>query len=220
MPKLVRRIAEAGHEIGCHSFVHRRLSMFSRPEVEQLIGDAKQVLEDAAGVAVMGFRAPDFSITQANLWVLDVLRGLSFGYDSSVYPTGIHDVYGIRGFPRMPFRLPNGLLELPMSTVSILGQEIPFGGGGYLRLYPLTMTKALIRRANHQGEPVVVYLHPSEIGKLVVRVDEFPFIRKLRTYTGVRTVRNKLRALIREFRFVPAVDFLSSRMLPEVEVVA
>lgn len=218
MPALVRRIAEAGHEIACHSFNHRRLFYFSRPEVRRFLGDAKRALEDASGQQVCGFRAPDFSITQVNLWVFDVLRELSFEYDSSVYPTGLHDVYGIAGFSRKPFRLSNGLIELPMSTVTIFGQNIPFGGGGYLRLYPLAVTRTLIRRANRKGEPCVVYFHPFEIGKIVPRIEELSPIRKLRTYGGVRTAKDKLRALLREFRFIRAIDFLKDNFLSEASL--
>ena len=142
MPGLVRRIAEAGHEIAAHSFYHRRLFDFPEPEVRAFLGDAKKALEDASGVSVMGFRAPDFSIVNNNTWVFDVLRGLGYQYDSSVMPATLHDVYGIEDFPREPFRLPNGLIELPMSTMRIGKWNIPVAGGGYLRLYPLAVTTA------------------------------------------------------------------------------
>ena len=213
MPSLVRRIAGGGHEIACHSFHHRRLFHFPRPEVEAFLGEAKRLLEDVSGQTVLGFRAPDFSITKSNLWMFDVLRDLSFVYDSSVVPTGIHDVYGIGDFPTVPCFLPNGLIEVPLSTVKVLNQRVPLGGGGYFRLYPLAVTRALFGHANHKGVPCVVYLHPFEMGKVVRRIEEASLIRKFRTYAGVRTAKDKLRSLLREFRFVRAIDYVNDSLL-------
>lgn len=209
MPSLVRRIAEAGHEIACHSFYHQRLSQFTSSEVEELIRAAKELLEDASGQPVYGFRAPDFSITKDNLYVFDLIQELSYSYDSSVYPTGLHDVYGIDDFPTEPFRLPNGLTEVPLSTIRLAGQNVPFGGGGYLRLYPMAVTKMLFRFKNRRKVPCVLYMHPFEMGKVVPRIKEIGLRRKFRTYVGVRTAKNKLRCLLRSFQFVPIVDYLT-----------
>jgi polysaccharide deacetylase family protein (PEP-CTERM system associated) len=208
MPSLVRQIAEAGHEIGCHSFYHRRLFHFPRPEVAQFLRDAKDLLEDVSGRSVYGFRAPDFSINRSNLWVFDILRELSFVYDSSVYPTGLNSAYGISDFSVLPFRLPNGLIEVPMSTIRILSQNLPFGGGGYLRLYPLFLTKLFFRTTNRRGAPAVVYLHPSEMGKIVRMIAEIGWLRKFRTYVGVQSVQKKLRSLLESFTFEPIIDYL------------
>jgi polysaccharide deacetylase family protein (PEP-CTERM system associated) len=215
MPSLVRKIAAAGHEIACHSFYHRRLFQYAPSEVRTFLRDAKRYLEDASGEAVCGFRAPDFSITKSNLWVFDILRELSFHYDSSVVPTRLHDVYGIGDFPAVPFFLSNGLIEVPLSTVKILNQRLPLGGGGYLRLYPLLLTKILFRLANRKGVPCIVYLHPFEMGKVVRRIGEISMVRKFRTYTGVRTVKDKLRSLLRCFRFMRVIDYLKENMVSE-----
>ena len=144
---LVRRIAEQGHEIACHSMEHRRLYNYDSAQVRSNLKRAKQYLEEASGKEVIGFRAPDFSITKSNLWVFDILQELGFVYDSSVYPTSLHDAFGIKDFPDTPFRLPNGLIEFPMSTARIMNQNVPFGGGGYLRLYPLISHKIFLQHA-------------------------------------------------------------------------
>lgn len=208
MPRLVRRIADAGHEIGCHSFYHRRLFHFDERQVCQFLGDAKRTLEEASGQQVYGFRAPDFSITAANRWTFDVLHDLGYVYDSSVVPTTLHDVYGIAGFPTVPFRLPNGLIEFPVSTMQVLRWNVPVGGGGYLRLYPLALTRAAFRHANRRGIPRIVYLHPFEMGKVVPRIQRLGLVRHVRTYNGVRRSKAKLVALLREFRFVRMIDYL------------
>jgi polysaccharide deacetylase family protein (PEP-CTERM system associated) len=209
MTRLVRRIAEAGHEIACHSFEHRRLHRLAPSAVRAALGDAKRYLEDAGGCAVGGFRAPDFSITEQNLWVLDLLREAGFTYDSSVYPTGLHDVYGIRGFPAGPVRLANGLIEVPLSALRVLGWGIPFGGGGYLRLYPLAITRWLYRAHNRQGCAGVLYLHPYEMGRVIPRIDKLSMARTFRTYVGVKGAARKLAALIRDQHFVAIDEYLA-----------
>ncbi|PKN02185.1 MAG: polysaccharide deacetylase family protein [Elusimicrobia bacterium HGW-Elusimicrobia-1] len=213
MPSLVRKIAGEGHEVACHGLIHRRIHKFDKIACRRMISDAKNMLEDVSGRQVVGFRAPDFSITKTNLWAFDILRESGFLYDSSVYPIDFHDVYGVGGFTRAPFRMQNGLVEIPMSTAHILGKNIPFGGGGYLRLYPFALTKFLFSRLNTEGLPGVVYLHPFEMGDVVTRIREISNIRKFRTYYGISSVKKKLSNLLRNFSFTTAEDYLKMRSL-------
>lgn len=216
MPRLVRQIADEGHEIACHSYEHRRLFHFGEPETRAFLTDAKRLLEDASGQRVYGFRAPDFSIVRQNRWAFDVLREIGFVYDSSVMPTSLHDVYGIGDFPTTPFQLSNGLIEFPMSTVRILKWNVPVGGGGYLRLYPLFATAAAFRNANRKGIPRIVYLHPFEMGRVVPRIPGLGVLRHFRTYNGVARCREKLKALLGQFAFARMVDYLDERVIPIV----
>jgi hypothetical protein len=89
---------------------------------------AKALLEDLTGKPVLGYRATSFSIVSHTLWALDILRDAGFVYDSSMFPIK-HDIYGINGFPRFPFRLDNGLIEVPASTIS-WGEKSPHRGRG------------------------------------------------------------------------------------------
>jgi polysaccharide deacetylase family protein (PEP-CTERM system associated) len=218
MPHLVRRIADAGHEIGCHSLFHRRLYNFQRNEVAAFLEEAKSRLEDASGGPVYGFRAPDFSITRSNLWAFDLLREKSFLYDSSIYPTGLHDVYGISDFPTIPFRFPNGLIEVPLSTVRIFSRNIPYGGGGYFRLYPLAVTEALFRGSNRKGVAAVVYLHPYEVGNMVRKIRGIGIFKSFRTYVGQKKTAAKLRALLGAFSFARVIDYLGQKRIDEILV--
>src|SRR5439155_22443912 len=104
---------------------------------------------------------------------------------SSVMPTTLHDVYGIGDFPTVPFRMPNGLFEFPLSTMQFMRWNVPVGGGGYLRLYPLALTRAAFRHANRRGVPRIVYLRPFEMGKVVPRIPGLGAVRHFRTYNGV-----------------------------------
>ena len=207
MPSLIRTIAREGHEIACHGLLHKRLFNLSRREIEESLNEAKKCLEDASGSAVYGFRAPDFSIIKSNLWVHDILQELEFTYDSSIFPISFHDVYGMKNIPRSPFKLPNGLIEIPLSTVRFI-KNIPFGGGGYFRLYPFFFTKLFLTIVNRQGTPGVFYLHPYEIGKVVPALEGMGLLRKFRTYFGVNKAKEKLKKLLLTFEFITAIDYI------------
>ncbi len=136
LPHLMKKISAAGHELGSHSFFHKRIFNQSREEFRRDLRRSKDALERAGGQRILGFRAPDFSITPDSLWILDEIRDAGFVYDSSLTPTDIHDVYGMSDVPAEIHRLDNGLWEFPGGTFRFLGKTVPYGGGGYLRLYP------------------------------------------------------------------------------------
>ncbi len=166
-PALIRRIARAGHEIGCHSFAHRMIYAQSRAEFVQDLRRAKAAIEDAAGEAVRGYRAPSFSVVAETLWALDVLVEQGFTYDSSIFPIR-HDRYGIPNASRAPHqrRTASGatIWELPPATVRWLGATLPVAGGGYLRHLPPWLVHWGIARLNRiERLPAVVYLHPWEL---------------------------------------------------------
>lgn len=211
LPEVVREIAARGHEVGSHNFVHTRVFDQSPDEFRDGLAASKATLEDLAGASVRGFRAPDFSITAESLWALDTLLELGFTYDSSIYPTGLHDVYGIDGASPNIHRLENGLVEYPLSTVEVAGRRFPFGGGGYFRLYPLKLTEWLIRRDNTAGRPCMFYIHPYEVGPAIPRIGELSAYRRFRHYYNCRNGRPRLRKLLQSLPFTAAVDVLAER---------
>lgn len=208
LPHVVKEVAQAGHEIACHSYDHIRIFSMSRDEFKQKVKCAKHDLEDVSGRPVYGFRAPDFSITRSSLWALDVLKESDFHYDSSIYPIGIHDVYGIAGTKPYIHELPNGLMEFPPSTVSCFGKRVPFGGGGYFRLYPTFVTNLCIARMNRLGQPCMFYIHPYEVGPAIARVGGLSPYRKFRHYHNCGNGGRRLKKILRAFRFGPAFDVL------------
>ena len=124
----------------------------------------KAILEDIAGVAVRGYRAPSYSINARNLWALDVLAETGHQYSSSIYPIR-HDLYGMPEAPRFPFRVrPDAILEVPVTTVRVGRQNYPCGGGGYFRLLPYGAFRWMLRRVNEQDrQPGLFYFHPWEV---------------------------------------------------------
>jgi polysaccharide deacetylase family protein (PEP-CTERM system associated) len=215
LPGLVRDVASLGHEVGSHSYEHIRVFGVPPAEFRQKLGESKRHLEDLSSTEVHGFRAPDFSITRSSLWALDVLAELGFLYDSSIYPFGYHDVYGIDGANPSIHRMPNGLVEFPPPTVGFGKRRIPFGGGGYFRLYPVLLTEAMVKKANRSGDPCMLYVHPYEVGPVLPTIPGLSRLRRFRHYHNVGRGEPRLRRLLQAFRFLRAIDVLHERGLLE-----
>jgi len=201
---LIRRIAAAGHELGCHSYAHRLVYELTPVEFGQDTRRAVKAIEDAAGVTPRIYRAPSFSITSQSYWALEILVECGFTHDSSIYPIQ-HDRYGIPGFGRHAQTLSTAagpIMEVPAATVRLPGNRIaPVAGGGYLRLLPYRYTAAGIRRINQDERmPACVYLHPWEMDPAQPRL-ALAWSSRLRTQAGVRGMRSKVERLLRDFRF-------------------
>jgi polysaccharide deacetylase family protein (PEP-CTERM system associated) len=207
-PDLVRQVAEAGHEVACHSLYHRRITGQTPEEFRMDLAEAKARLEDSCGRSVIGFRAPDFSIGAGNRWALDELVACGFSYDSSVVPTALHDVYGMPGVPHGIFHWPNGLVEFPLPVIRVLGQNIPVGGGGYFRLYPLRVTLSYFQREARRGSPRVFYIHPYEIGPAAPRLRGLPVTRRFRHYVRLRQGRKRFSHVLDAVRFTTMSEIL------------
>ena len=203
---LIRRIAEAGHEIGCHSHLHGLVYDMSTSAFRNDLMQARGAIEDACGVAPRAYRAPSYSIVKKSLWALEILVECGFTHDSSIFPI-VHDRYGIPGAERFVHTIvtPSGpIIEAPVATVKLRsGRIAPVGGGAYLRLFPYTYTAAGIRRLNHvEHQPACIYVHPWELDPDQPRLAS-GIVSRLRTYSGLRTVREKIRRLLAEFSFAP-----------------
>lgn len=211
-PSLVREIRGRGHEVACHSFRHRLIYDMTPDEFREDTRQAKVAIESAIGEPIIGYRAPSYSITRQSMWALDILREEGFLYDSSVYPV-LHDRYGVPGYDRFPGFAPEpegnggrGLLEIPLSTVKFLGHNVPFGGGGYLRLYPYGLTRFFAERVNHkEDQPFIVYVHPWEIDTGQPRFRGSP-LSMFRHYVNIDRNEEKIRNLLRDFRFSPLAE--------------
>lgn len=200
-PQLMRRIVDDGHELACHGYGHERISAMTPEALRTDIVRAKTLLEDLAGAAVLGYRAPSFSIGASNPWAHEIIAEAGYRYSSSVYPVK-HDLYGMPDAPRFPYRLPCGLTEIPVSTVHIFGRNWPAGGGGWFRLLPYAMSHWRIARVNRDdGRPAVFYFHPWEIDPDQPRVKGLPLKTRLRHYVNLSRTEGRLRWLLADFRW-------------------
>ena len=149
-PELVRDIHACGHEIGSHGYWHRLIYELTPDEFRSDLCRSRDVLQDAIGQRVTAFRGASFSITRQSLWALEILVEEGFLADSSVFPIH-HDRYGIPDAQPGPHRLetPAGpIWEFPPSVARFVSMNLPVGGGGYFRLFPLPWTVYWMRRIN------------------------------------------------------------------------
>ncbi len=202
-PALIRRIVEAGHEIASHGYGHDRVFTFTPQEFAADLLRSRQLIEDAAGVKVTGYRAPSFSIDQRTPWAHEILAGHGYSYSSSVAPVK-HDHYGWAEAPRFAFRPVAGsdFLEIPVTTAQFGSKRLAAGGGGFFRLLPYAFSRWAIRQVNNDEQrPAVIYFHPWEIDPDQPRVANAPIKSRLRHYTKLNVMAEKLRRLPKDFRW-------------------
>lgn len=211
-PHLVHEAVAAGHEIASHSYFHRLVYEMSPDEFYQDALASRQLLEDISGRSVRGFRAPAFSVTEKTPWFFEKLAEAGYGYDSSIFPAR-HQTGGLttnRFEPHSIETSAGAIAEFPITVVQMLGTPMCFFGGGYLRLFPYRLTRAMGRRVQKQGRPIVFYVHPREIDPDQPRLP-LSRRRKFTCYVNLRTTRPKIERILRDFAVSSFEKYLPSR---------
>jgi len=212
-PALVRRIVAGGHELASHGFWHQRADTQLPGEFREDVVRAKTLLEDVGGVAVAGYRAPTFSLGPRTPWAAAILAEAGYRYSSSIYPVR-HDLYGAPDAPRHPHRAAGGLWELPMTTLRLGGRNLPCSGGGFFRLLPYPVYRALLRRGSAALGAGLFYTHPWEIDPGQPRVPDAGRLARFRHYTNLDKTLGRLERLLADFAW-DRVDRVFSRWLAE-----
>jgi len=216
-PGLVKKIHWLGHEIGTHGYSHELVFLQTPSDFAADLNRSMKLLEDLTGCKVFGYRAPDFSITSRSLWALDILEQSGISYDSSIFPIW-NRRYGIAGYKRH-FHYIRGdaggsLIEFPLSTVRVLGINLPMCGGGYFRLLPYSIIRSALTRINSEKAPAMIYMHPYEFDSQDLASplsgDESLSPKILRITQNFNRARSeiKLRNLLKDFTFSPAAEVL------------
>ncbi len=210
----MRAIVDRGHELASHGYDHARVFTLSRTELAEDLAKSRAILEDAAGQAIPGSRAPSFSIDARNRWAHEVLAEHGYAYSSSVAPI-VHDHYGWRDAPRFAFDPVPGseLVEIPVTTAILRGKRLAAGGGGFFRVLPYGFSRWAIRQVNAEGRPAVFYFHPWEVDPGQPRVAGAPLRSRLRHYTNLSRMAGKLSDLLGDFAW-GRMDALAAREKP------
>ena len=188
-PDVVRKIADRGHEVGCHSHVHTWINKMSEDSLRKDTIDAIKALEDVSGQKVISYRAPAFSITEQNKWAIGVLADCGIENDASIFPTS----RDFGGYPTFPQDTPclisyqsKTLKEYPISLKTILGKKMAYSGGGYFRALPYWLVSKTMKRRDYN----ICYFH---LGDLIN--EELKFLSK-KEYEGYfkepGTLKNRL----------------------------
>jgi polysaccharide deacetylase family protein (PEP-CTERM system associated) len=204
-PQLVRRIADAGHELATHSFWHRKVYELTPEVFSQDIADSIDAIRAAPGLSeipIKGFRAPSFSITPGTEWAFDVLLDHGIEYDASLFPAPRgHGGYACpQGFHVITAPSGRTMPELPMSVASYGPKKICYSGGGYMRLLPKPMIHSGVKQEAAAGRPTVVYLHPRDFAPDCPRVPMPPH-RRFKCYVGTKTTTSKLESLLARYNW-------------------
>jgi polysaccharide deacetylase family protein (PEP-CTERM system associated) len=201
-PGLMRRIVDAGHELGNHGCNHDRVFNFTPAQFAADLDRSRKTIEDTGGAIVKGYRAPSFSINKNTPWAHEIMAEQGYVYSSSINPIA-HDHYGWVDAPRFAFNPIKGsdFVEIPVTTAMLGSKRIAAGGGGFFRLLPYVYSRWAVRQVNAESRPGIIYFHPWEIDPSQPRVQNAPLKSKLRHYTKLDAMAGKLRRLIADFKW-------------------
>ncbi len=208
-PGLVGDLVKAGHEIASHGYGHAMITAQTQAQFREDVRKTKAILEDIAGKTVFGYRAPSFSITSDTMWALTILVEEGYAYDSSIFPV-LHNSYGVTGANPHVHQLTTSegpIWEVPPTTVKVAGLRLPAAGGGYLRLLPFPFFQYLLRRAEKEEQPLVIYLHPWEIDPRQPRM-RGSLLSRFRHYHNLHKAESRLLHLLQSYRFAPIRDVI------------
>lgn len=211
-PKLIRRIAEAGHEIASHGYDHQLVYRSDEKKFREDIRRTKELLQKITGRAIFGYRAPSWSLTARTPWAHRVLVEEGYRYDSSVFPIR-HDLHGSPGARRDIHRIETEagtIIEFPPAVLRLFGHNFPTGGGGFFRLYPYGLTRFMLRAINARERPFTFYIHPWEIDPEQPRIPDASWKSRFRHYVNLKRTESKLRRLLADFQFATMQEVLAA----------
>jgi polysaccharide deacetylase family protein (PEP-CTERM system associated) len=212
-PEIVREIAADGHELATHGFAHESVYEMDPESFRQDVRKSMEAIAAACpDVQIRGYRAPSFSINHQTPWAFDILTELNLAYDSSISPATFHDRYGTPSACRFAHMITPKMLEIPLSSIRMMGCNWQIAGGGYFRLFPLPITSWAIEKINREGHPAVVYLHPWEFDPDQPRAQTAPLFSRFRHYVNLRKTEERLRKLLRRFAFGPINQVFRERL--------
>lgn len=196
----LRDLQARGHEIASHGWQHDRPIAVSTNAFAEELARCKKTLEDALGSPILGYRAACFALDRDHL---QAIMDAGFGYDSSRIRFAENPLYGslhLDDFTQISRNIvrKEDFFEFEISTLPMLGRNIPVAGGGYLRIFPWLLMKSLIRSFIRSNDFYVLYVHPSDLSRKTnpPLPKETSRLHRLRFNTGRQTTAGKIRSLI------------------------
>ena len=211
LPGLVREIHSRGHEVASHGYNHNLCNQQSCEDLKKDLKDSKKLLEDIIGSQVYGYRAPSFAI---NNDILQVIEDCGYLYDSSYNSFAMHERYGRLDLSKnenkgVAVKISNNFYELPISNIKfsiqnskskIQNLQLPWGGGGYFRIIPLSLFKMGVNSILNKYKAYIFYMHPWEIDSKQPRIKEASYFFKFRHYVNLHKNASKFSSFIKYFR--------------------
>ena len=205
-PLIVEEIVKAGHEVGSHGHLHRRVYELTPDSFARDVEESRSALKAAGAPDLRGYRAPEWSINSRSLWALDALAAAGFAFDSSMAPMKI---VGDPDYPQHPHQRPTSagtLLEFPPLVLRRFGQNMPLIGWGLRMTAPARVIRAIDAR-NSGGVPVALCVHPWELDPDPPRV-KLPLAASFAHYFRLDGFRGRLERILRGVTFAPMSEVL------------
>jgi polysaccharide deacetylase family protein (PEP-CTERM system associated) len=194
-PEIIRLISDAGYEIATHSDVHQSAYQQTRPQFKEDLIRSIQSLEAITGKKIRAYRAPGFSLIEANKWVFEELIAQGIEVDCSIFPAErAHGGFANFGEQEPCWVEVNGqrVKEFPINVANIAGMPLVFSGGGYFRLFPDVLLKVLWDKQSY----VMTYFHPRDFDGGQPIIQDLSMIRKFKSYYGLSKAMGKLERLM------------------------
>lgn len=211
-PNVMERIREEGHEIAFHGYYHKPLWKLNSKELQFEIMKFNSLIDNRC----LGFRAPWFSLNNRTKWALEVLENANFAYDSSIFPTRT-PLYGVWKAPLSPYKPSHEdvakvnedgkLWEFPLFTYSLYGLKMPVAGGFYLRFFPISIIRRLVKKTNERGAPAVMYIHNWELDAETSKLKSGSFISPI-IYYNVKGTERRVRHILSHLQFMSFRDYM------------
>ena len=222
-PEIIKKISSEGHEIASHGYSHRTLNSLDQEEFEKEIRLSVELLEKITGKKPIGFRAPDFTLSNKTKWVLEILGKYGFKYDSSIFPFKTQ-LYGSLKAPlgiykiskENVFEVDNNskITEFPLAVYKKAKIRIPVGGGFYFRFIPFLLYKIFLKSVQKE-RPIVLYIHPHELYNFIPDI-KAPFWKIKLKYWKVNKSLEKLERLLRSFKFTSVENYINENQYDEI----
>jgi polysaccharide deacetylase family protein (PEP-CTERM system associated) len=200
-PEVLKDIDRRGHEIATHSDLHQLAYEQNRQTFEQDLERSIKSIEDVIGKKVRAYRAPGFSLMEQNKWVFEVLMKNEIEIDASIFPAErSHGGFAQFGHAEPCWIDIDGMRmkEFPINLSSFAGKNLIFSGGGYFRLFPYPLLDFMTKNSDY----VMTYFHPRDFDAEQPMVPGLNFVRKFKSYYGLKGCLPKLDKLIKKHEFV------------------
>jgi hypothetical protein len=170
---------------------------------------ARCALEQATGRRVLGYRLAQGWLRPADFWALEILGECGYAYDSSVRL--LFRTYAAEPWRQFPHEVTAGrqsLLEVPLSSIRLLGMHVPIAGGNYFRQFPRRlMRKAVAHWDRSYPAPYVMYFHTWELDPDQPRINGVPWYQQVRQYRNLKKMPELVRQYMERYRFTSVTEF-------------
>ena len=202
--KIILKLIENGHEIGCHSLNHKLPLNQPINNFRSDLKLAKEIIENEYGISVNGYRAPCFNLNDE---YLNIVQELNFKYDSSFISSKLNNKYGnlsLSNFDKLEnliYRNKNNFYEFEIPVIKKNIFKIPISGTGYMRLLNKYLLNFLVKNYIYQKKNFLIYTHPYEFSKESIKLpSNLELVNKFKFHYGKKTLENKFKNILALFK--------------------